>query len=385
MIIIAHRGNLIGPNSKHENTQFIAQKAIDLHFDVELDLWETDNDDWWFGHDCPESIIPKSFILEHKNHIWIHAKTGQTLQLALDNKLKCFYHNVDDFTLTSNGCIWRYPRNDLPISRDTVVVLPETNCNNQIPHSNLETMLHEARAVCTDYPILLRTAFSTIHPNDIWLQGLELESVYNEIANRTITEFRYDSFATDDLRRCVAVFSDYELDKQFDSIANYLKSECGEQCIYTLEKSSQNNRGTLHFTWMQLSDFEYCSKNGISLETLKNFENIVQNNNVYTYFQFIVFHKVLLLPNCIILVGYPSWNILKWRQYIRDQHYEHFHEPHSQNIVHSTLVRFTQPMANPSKIVADIQKMLPLKLLLKPKQVSKCSWTMGSEIERNME
>jgi hypothetical protein len=379
MIVIAHRGNLIGSESKYENTEMATTKAIDLHFDVELDLWENDDDNWMFGHDGPVNVIPKSFIIKNKNHIWIHAKTGKALQLALDNKLKCFYHNVDDFTLTSNGFIWRYPRNDLPISRDMVVVLPEMNSTE---NSNLEQMLHLARGVCTDFPILLRTAFLTIHPNDVWLQGLELENVYNEIENRTLGEFRYDSFLTDDPRRCVAVFSDYETDTQFDSIANYLKSECGEQCIYTLEKSSQKNRGTLHFTWMQLSDFEYCSKNGISEKTIQDFENIVQNNNVYTYFQFIVFHKVLLLPNAILLVGYPSWNILKWRQYIRDQHYEHFHEPHPQNIVHSTLVRFTQPMTNPSKIVADLQKLLPLKLILKPKILAKCSWTMGQEIER---
>jgi hypothetical protein len=376
MIIIAHRGNLVGPDSLDENTIDAAQKAIDLHFDVELDLWKNEADNWYFGHDYPQHIIPKSFILKNKNQIWIHAKTGQMLQLALDNKLKCFFHEIDDFTLVSNGYIWRYPHKDLPISHDTVVVLPENTLGN------IETTLQLARGVCTDFPLLLRTAFQAIHPDDIWKQGLELETVYNEIANRTISEYRYDHFPLEDSRRCVAVFSDFEPSSQFDPIGNYLKTECKDQCIYTLDHETKENRGTLHFTWMQLSDFEYCNKNGILPETIQDFETIVKNNDVYTYFQFIIFHKVLLLPNCLILVGYPSWNILKWRQYIRDQNYKHFHEPHPQNIVHSTLVRFVKPMTDLKKIVNDIQNLLPLKFLLKPKQVSKCSWTMGLEIER---
>ncbi len=376
MIVIAHRGNIIGPDSKDENTQSAAQKAIDFNYHVELDLWKCLKDDqWWFGHDSPQNIIPKSFILKNKNQIWIHAKTGEALQLALDHKLKCFYHNVDDFTLVSNGYIWRYPDTSLPITRDTVIVMPESIKSAKT--------LQLGRGVCTDYPLLLKTALSTIHPDDIWFQGLELEKTYTEIENRKIEEYKYNSFPINDTRRCIAVFSDFEYNSKFEPIADYLETMCKEQCIYTLlTQENVENRGTLHFTWMQLSDFEYCEKNGITKETLKDFETIVNNNNVYTYFPFIVYHKVLLLPNGLLLVGYPSWNILKWRQYVRDQNYQHFHEPHAQNIVHSTLVRFTQPIENVDQIVEDIQTLLPLKLILKPKQLSKCSWRMGLEVQR---
>ena len=50
MILISHRGNINGVNLERENTQSYIQEAIDLGYDVEIDVRYIDKK-FWLGHD----------------------------------------------------------------------------------------------------------------------------------------------------------------------------------------------------------------------------------------------------------------------------------------------------------------------------------------------
>ena len=60
--------------------------------------------------------------------------------------LNYFWHQKDDYTITSNGYFWTYPGKK--ISNRSVIVLPEL-----IDQDILESMLQQgAYALCTDWP-----------------------------------------------------------------------------------------------------------------------------------------------------------------------------------------------------------------------------------------
>ena len=58
MILIAHRGNMNGPN-EYENGQKYCEEAIAQGFNIELDVWYTDS--WWTGHDRPQYRVDPDF------------------------------------------------------------------------------------------------------------------------------------------------------------------------------------------------------------------------------------------------------------------------------------------------------------------------------------
>jgi hypothetical protein len=373
MVFISHRGNLFGASdSTKENNLLSATRALDLGFDVELDFWGlNESKQLMFGHDFPQHDIELEFLMDNKPHIWIHAKNGEALQFALNHKLRCFFHQNDDYTLVSNNCIWRYPKAGLEVTIDTIVVLPERD-------PTVPIYANRGRGYCTDFPILLRFALSSPDPDTIWAQGLKLDTTYAEIASRPLLDFtNYDTFPNPDQRRCIAAFSDFEPNETLDKV---LEASRGWGLTY----SPNSPDARMHFTHMQVSDFAHCATSGISEESLQFFKDTIGQHDQQT--KFIEFHRVLLFPNCIALVGYPSWDVMGWRATIREkcETHPHFHEPHAQNIVHSTLVRFTHPVKPVylKEVLESIQAMLPVKLALGPRRVSVCSWKMGKEISR---
>lgn len=60
MKIISHRGNLNGPNKQTENTIESIKLAINLGFDVEIDVWYIDNI-LYLGHDSDSLITDNNF------------------------------------------------------------------------------------------------------------------------------------------------------------------------------------------------------------------------------------------------------------------------------------------------------------------------------------
>lgn len=140
MIKIAHRGNTVGP-SPLENSPGVLLEAISKGFDVEVDIRLT-NKGWFLGHDGPVYKIGDLFIDQIKDNAWFHCKNLEALE-SLDKKIyKYFWHQEDDFTLTSNGYIWTYPGKNVT----TKSIIVDLNLNNK--YSNIY-------GICTDYPSLV--------------------------------------------------------------------------------------------------------------------------------------------------------------------------------------------------------------------------------------
>ena len=117
MKLISHRGNLSGSQPDRENSPQYIQEALNLGLDVETDVWFIKNQ-FFLGHDEPQYEINLDYLKNQK--LWCHAKNSDALRLMLDNKIHCFWHEKDKFTLTSKGIPWCYPKNYI---KDGVVVL----------------------------------------------------------------------------------------------------------------------------------------------------------------------------------------------------------------------------------------------------------------------
>lgn len=120
MIKIAHRGNIKGP-SHRENQPSHLVDAINAGYDVELDLWKI-KDLLWLGHDGPQYLVSESFLLDIGHAAWIHCKNLDALYFLNTTfpQLNYFWHQQDDYTLTSQGYIWAYPGK--PVTPNTVIV-----------------------------------------------------------------------------------------------------------------------------------------------------------------------------------------------------------------------------------------------------------------------
>ena len=136
MIYISHRGNISGPNEKFENKIDYIQNALDKGYDVEVDV-RFENDSFFLGHDYNQVEVDKNFLLNKK--IWCHAKTKDALSALEKIKAHHFWHQEDDYTITSKGFIWTYPAKSLLTS--SICVLPEIANYKEI----------NCLGICSDY------------------------------------------------------------------------------------------------------------------------------------------------------------------------------------------------------------------------------------------
>jgi glycerophosphoryl diester phosphodiesterase len=149
MLLIAHRGNLTGPNPNEENKPSYIQKALDAGFSVEIDLRVKD-DKLYLGHDYAQYPVSEDFLIKNKSKFWVHCKDNVAFTKALQLNLNCFWHNTDDYTMTSYGYVWCYP-NKLPVGKMSVTVLPEM-------HDTVSTINKDNNmfAVCSDYVLEMK-------------------------------------------------------------------------------------------------------------------------------------------------------------------------------------------------------------------------------------
>ena len=120
MILISHRGNIDGKKPTRENSPDYILEAIELGYDVEVDVWY-ENGGLFLGHDKPEYETCITFLKNKK--LWCHCKNTKALEILIKNNVHCFFHKTDDVTLTSYGYIWVFPRK--PLLNGSVCVLPE--------------------------------------------------------------------------------------------------------------------------------------------------------------------------------------------------------------------------------------------------------------------
>ena len=69
MKIIAHRGNLNGPDPETENTPNQILKAIDAGFEVEVDMWFHGQNRLMLGHDRPTTHIETGVFQMYALHL----------------------------------------------------------------------------------------------------------------------------------------------------------------------------------------------------------------------------------------------------------------------------------------------------------------------------
>lgn len=106
---IAHRGNYQGPQQFAENTvKYLEHAYFDMGYDVECDLI-AHRGILYFGHDEPVEAADLQFL--QREGVWCHAKNLEELELLLDMRTNCFWHDKDTVTLTSQKYIWCYPGN----------------------------------------------------------------------------------------------------------------------------------------------------------------------------------------------------------------------------------------------------------------------------------
>lgn len=142
--LISHRGNLNGKSSATENSPKRIMEVLDLGFDVEIDVWSTE-DGLRMGHDYPNWPILENRLLVDER-VWCHAKDLDSLCILKDMGAHTFYHHMDNAILTSRGFVWLYPGKRPKVgNKDCVVLLPEVD----------QWIIPECYAICTDYPMRL--------------------------------------------------------------------------------------------------------------------------------------------------------------------------------------------------------------------------------------
>ena len=143
MIFIAHRGNMDGPNPEMENRPEYIQLALNKGYDVEVDLWVFD-DTPYSGHDSLQYRLGAELILNHSQYIWFHCKNPMAVKYCVERNLHWFWHQTDNYTLTSCGFVWVYPGKNDFIPR-SIRVMPEWDGVDK-----WEQVAHCA-GICTDY------------------------------------------------------------------------------------------------------------------------------------------------------------------------------------------------------------------------------------------
>tara|TARA_Y100000996_G_C22513849_1_gene639585 strand:- start:998 stop:1429 length:432 start_codon:yes stop_codon:yes gene_type:complete len=120
MYLISHRGNINGIQKDNENEPEYIIKALEKGFDVEIDV-RFSKGKFFLGHDYNQYEIDHNFLSNKK--IWCHAKTSEALLALYEINAHYFWHQEDDYTITSKGYIWTYPGKKL-LSK-SICVLPE--------------------------------------------------------------------------------------------------------------------------------------------------------------------------------------------------------------------------------------------------------------------
>ena len=145
MILIAHRGNVFGPDTLNENKPEYLENAVNAGFDIEYDVRVLDKR-IFLGHDEPKYEITENWLLNYLKVSWVHCKNYEALSYFTNSKIRFnyFWHENDKYTMVSNGKVWIYPGQENILGG--VIVLPEL-------HNNIENIKFEKNiyAVCSDF------------------------------------------------------------------------------------------------------------------------------------------------------------------------------------------------------------------------------------------
>lgn len=160
MLIIAHRGNTNGPDTKNENTVDSILKSISMGFTVEIDVRVIDGK-IYLGHDTPDHLVDLNFLTNNKDKLIIHCKNKDAIVLSVTNNLHYFWHQNDNYTITSNGNIWIHTGQEIPDTTNTIYALPENYSDEQ--------SIKKCFGVCTDYPLYYDDIYNKNNPGNMYI------------------------------------------------------------------------------------------------------------------------------------------------------------------------------------------------------------------------
>jgi hypothetical protein len=148
MKLIAHRGNINGPNPSEENNPDYIEKAISDGYDVEIDVrYDRYEEQFYLGHDKSQYLVSKYWLAQNMEKLWVHCKNIEALyEFSNKGGYNYFWHQEDDFTLTSKKYIWSYPGK--PYTPNSVIVMPEWNLKVE---SFSDLKVYNCFGVCSDY------------------------------------------------------------------------------------------------------------------------------------------------------------------------------------------------------------------------------------------
>ena len=164
MIFISHRGNTQSTNLNEENNPTYIEKAIELGFEVEIDL-RVHNNNLFLGHDTNQYLIDQNFLTKYRSKIWIHAKNDESLKYLSDTNedLNFFWHEEDSYTITSKGYVWTHfnkntelKNNNFIFSKKTILTLPELSDINKFD----EIIDKKYCGICSDNIIFYKNLFN---------------------------------------------------------------------------------------------------------------------------------------------------------------------------------------------------------------------------------
>jgi len=147
MKLIAHRGNINGPIFSNENNPQYIDSTIKLGYDVEIDLRSKEHK-FYLGHDEPQYHVPMTWLVSNRNKLWIHCKDLDSLTILSNTSVdfNYFWHQDDDFTLTSQNYIWTYPGKSF--NSKSIVVMPEWNIALE---QFVDILNYKCFGICSDY------------------------------------------------------------------------------------------------------------------------------------------------------------------------------------------------------------------------------------------
>jgi hypothetical protein len=150
MKIISHRGNIKGPNPEDENKQWYIDAAIEMGYDVEVDVWYVD-DEFYLGHDGPEYQIDLSWLVQRSDVLWIHCKNLDAAHalIMFDAGLRCFCSISDPFCFITEGYLWL---NDVDVEPTNNCVVPLLNIDDLKSYK----FMGKPWGICTDHPYRAR-------------------------------------------------------------------------------------------------------------------------------------------------------------------------------------------------------------------------------------
>jgi hypothetical protein len=143
MILISHRGNINGKIPEYENNPDYVDSAINLGYDVEIDI-RMINGELFLGHDTPDTKISLNWLEDKSKHLWIHTKNFEAMDFLIDFEwAKIFYHQQEAHTIINNtNLIWSHNL----IEANTKSIIPLLSLNDISKWEKKEVY-----GICSDY------------------------------------------------------------------------------------------------------------------------------------------------------------------------------------------------------------------------------------------